>query len=115
MSDQGEVTSEELPDRAKTVWIMEVDRESPLADAAQDASEDTEEEREPAWMGIGALYDDRKRALSTLAFHERKHGPGRQQLVRVENRHYVERVTPEELQEFHDQAAAGDAEKAAQG
>lgn len=111
MSEEFEVKSEELEDRAHSVWIMELPKDTPIAEAEGNPNDGTVNE-DARWMGVGTHFSERDRAIATVAFHERQ-TPGQQRIVRVETRVYVEHVSPEEFQKWHDLAAKGDAEKAA--
>lgn len=115
MPNEPEATSGELPERAKSRWIIEIDQKTPLADAGSEDAEDSVPDTTPRWMIVSSFYDDRDRALRSLAFRQRKYPDETQRFVRIEERHHIEDVEPEELQEFHDQATQGDADKAARG
>ncbi len=110
-----EVESEELAYRTRMAWFMEKHQDTPISDSNPEVEEtdEVDEHGISAWMIASSTYDERDSAISTMAFHERKYPEDRQRIVRIETRHYVEYITDEELQKWHDKAAKGDKEKAA--
>lgn len=118
MADEFEIKSEEITSRTRSRWILETYREAPTTKSEGPPVDARDECGHSEWMITSSEYDDRDRAVSTLAFRERKYPEDRNRVVRVEirveRRHFFEDISGEELQKWHDLAAKGDAEKKAQ-
>jgi len=111
MTEQFEVTSEEILSYARVGWILETYTGGPLTAAEELPLDRRDENGYSEWMISSSEYDERDRAVSTLAFRERKYPEDKNRIVRIEKRCYVEDISDGERQKWHDLAVKGDALK----